>query len=148
MTLTLHDITPVGLCLATQDLFDARRFQSNFCDNILMRSNDVGLQDKIVKVKRELNSFMTEKKFLEGHKAAIVNNIDKIISLVSSRFAEMDLRATENVVLHSKDLMEKVLVAQTFDEISFLHNDFKSNVTLPVYDLFLKQMKRSDVRMV
>jgi hypothetical protein len=148
MALTLNDITPVGLCLVTQDLFDARRFQTNFCDNILMRSNDMNLQDKIVGIKRELNSFMTEKKFIEGHKTVIVNNIDKIISLVSSRFAEIDLRTTENVVLHSKDLMEKVLVAQTFDEILSLHNNFKSNVTLPVYELFLKSMKKSKISMV
>lgn len=148
MTLTLNEITPIGLCLSTQDLFDARRFQTNFCDNILMRSKDPNLENKIVRVKRELNSITTEKKFIEGHKTIIVNNIDKIISLVSSRFPEIDLRSTENIVLHSKDIMEKVLVAQTFDEIAALNNDFKSYVTLPVYELFLKYMKRSKIPMV
>ena len=148
MTLTLNEITPIGLCLSTQDLFDARRFQTNFCDNILMRSKEPNLENKIVRVKRELNAFMTEKKFVEGHKAVILSNLDKIISLTSSRFVEIDLRATENIVLHSKDIMEKVLAAQTFDEIAALHNDFKSNVTLPVYELFLKYMKRSKVPMV
>jgi len=148
MALTLNEITPIGLCLSTQDLFDARRFQTNFCDNILMRSNDANLQNKIVRIKRELNAFGTEKKFVEGHKTAIISNMDKIVSLVSSRFAEIDLRATENIVLHSKDLMEKVLVAQSFDEIAALQNDFKSYVTLPVYELFLKYMKRSKIPMV
>lgn len=148
MALTLNDVTPLGLCLATQDLFDAKRFQTNFCDNILMRSKDEKLQDKIVKVKRELNSFMTEKKFIEGHKTAIINNIDKIISLVSSRYSQIDLRQTENVVLHAKDMIEKVLEVNTFEQLANLQNDFKSHVTLPMYDLFLVYMKRSKIQMV
>lgn len=148
MTLTLNDLTPLGLCLATQDLFDAKRFQTNFCDNILMRGKNEKLQDKLFKVKRELNSFMSEKKFIEGHKTAIISNIDKIISLVSSRYSQVDLRQAENVVLHAKDMIEKVLDINSFEQLANLQNDFKSHVTLPVYELFLGYMKRSNIQMI
>ena len=84
MTLTLHDITPLGLCIATQNLFDAKRFQQNFCDNMLLRARDKTLEPKIVSLKRELNSSVNQKKFLDGYKVVIADNMDKIFSIVSS----------------------------------------------------------------
>ena len=148
MALTLHDITPVGLCVATQDLFDARRFQNGFCDNTIMKTRDENLQEKLVSVKRELNSYATEKKFIEGHKSVIVSNMDKINALVISRFAESDLKSVESIVAHSKDLMSRVLNASTFEDISALETTFRTKVSLPVYDLFLQYMKRLKIPMV
>lgn len=144
MTLTLHDIMPVGLCVATQELFDAKRFQQNFCDHILLRTKDSELSPPVSNLKRELNS-QNQKKFLEGHKAAIISNVDKIMSLVTARYHSMDMRVSENVVQNSKDLILRVMYATTFDDIARLEPMFKSGVTLPVYELFMNSMKRSSV---
>ncbi len=148
MSLTLHDITPIGLCIATQDLFDAKRFQQNFCDNLLLRVRDKTLEPKIISIKRELNSLATEKKFLEGHKTAIINNIDKIISIVSSRYASIDIRLTQNITDNGKRLMERVIGAGSFGTIASLESEFKSTITLPVYELFIRNMKRSKISIV
>lgn len=145
MTLTLHDITPVGLCIATQELFDAKRYKLNFCDHLLLRAKDVNLSSPVADLKRELNSTQNEKKFLEGHKAAIISNMDKIMSLVTARYGSMDMRVSENVVNNSKDLMRRVMFATTFEDIARLEPNFKSGVTLPVYELFMNSMKRTSV---
>jgi len=148
MALTLHDLTPIGLCVVTQELMDTRKFQNGFCDNTIMKTRDEDLKDKLVSIKRELNSYSTESRFLQGHKAVIVNNMDKINALVISRFGQQDLRAVENIVAYSKDLMTKVLNASSFDDISALEPTFRSKVSLPVYDLFLQYMKKSNIPMV
>jgi len=148
MTLTLHDITPIGLCIATQELFDAKRFRANFGDNLLLKSNDQKIKSKLMNLKRELNSMVTEKKFLDGHKTAIISNIDKILSLVASRYTQIDLKAVELIFDNGKELIDKVFFSTSFDEISRLEPIFRSKITLPVYGLFLDQMKRSDVRMI
>lgn len=143
MTLTLHDITPVGLAIATQELFDAKRFQLNFCDYLLLRVKDANLSPTVSDLKRELNSAQNQKKFLEGHKTAIISNIDKIMSLVTSRYSSMDMRVSENVINNSKDLIKRVMYATSFDDVARLEPLFKSGVTLPVYELFSNAMKRN-----
>jgi len=148
MSINLHDITPVGLCIATQDLFDAKRFRTNFGDNLLLRSDDKKVKPKLMSIKRELNSSIGEKKFLEGHKTAIINNIDKILSLVGSRYTQIDLKAVESIFENGKELIDKVFFATNFDDIARLEPTFKTKITLPVYELFLDQMKRSDVRVI
>lgn len=148
MPLTLNDVTPVGLCIATQDLFDAKRFQTNFCDNLILRFKDSNLVPKLINVKRQLNSSEMEKKFVEGHKIAIVSNIDKIISLVLSRYAQSDLRLVEEIVSNGKELIDKVLMTSSFGQISMLEPVFKAKVTLPVYELFIESMKKSNISMV
>jgi len=148
MSLTLADITPIGLCVATQDLFDAKRFQSNFCDNLILRARDQRLEPKLTSLKRDLNSIITEKKFLDGHKTAIINNIDKIIGLVSSRYLQVDLRLAESVVSSGKELIEKIMFADNFEQIARLESSFKTKITLPVYELFMGYMKRSKVSII
>lgn len=143
MVLTLHDVTPIGLCIATQDLFDAKRFQSNFCDNLLLRAKDAKLGFRLTNLKRELNSIVTQKKFLDGHKTAIISNIDKILGLVSSRYTQTDLRSTERIITDGKELIDKVMFANSFEEIAALEPVFKSKITLPVYELFVDSMKKS-----
>src|SRR3972149_272802 len=105
MALTIHDIMPVGLCIATQELFDAKRYQMNFCDYLLLRSKDQRLEPKLTNMKRELNSITSQQNFLQGHKAAIISNMDKIISLVASRYIKIDLKVTQEVVANTKDLL-------------------------------------------
>jgi hypothetical protein len=148
MALTLNDITPIGLCIVTQELMDTRKFQNGFCDNTIMKTRDEELQTKLTSIKRELNSYATENKFLQGHKAVIVNNMDKINALVISRFFQQDLKAVESIVAHSKDLMARVLGASSFQDISVLEPTFRSKVSLPVYDLFLQYMRKSNIPMV
>lgn len=148
MTLTLHDITPVGLAIATQELFDAKRYQQNFCDYIILRVQDKNLMPSVSDLKRELNSLQNQKKFLEGHKAAIVSNMDKIMSLVTGRYSSMDVRVSENVVKNAKDLMQRIMFATSFEDVARLEPLFKSGVTLPVYELFINYMKRSNTSVV
>jgi len=148
MPLTLHDITPIGLCIATQDLFDARRFQSNFCDNLILRSKDKELGPKLTSLKRELNSTAMEREFLNGHKTAIISNIDKILGLVSSRYMKIDFRVAENVFSSGKELIKKVLVCETFRDIGRLESEFKSKITLPVYELFIGYMKKANISII
>jgi hypothetical protein len=143
MVLTLHDVTPIGLCIATQDLFDAKRFQLNFCDNLLLRAKDAKLGPKLTNLKRELNSIVTQKKFLDGHKTAIISNIDKILGLISSRYIQTDLKSTERIISEGKELIEKVMFANSFEEIAALEPTFKTRITLPVYELFVDSMKKS-----
>jgi len=142
MSITIHDVMPVGLCLATQELIDARRFRQNFCDNILLRSQDRSLEPSLTRLKRELNSMATEQRFIDGHKTAIVGNIDKIISLIS-RYSQSDLNTTEAIIADSKAMIAKVLRCGNFDAIAALEPEFKSKVTLPVYSLFMGQLKRT-----
>lgn len=141
MTLTMADITPIGLCIATQELFDAKRFRQNFCDNILLRMKDKSLEEIVTPVKRELISTTNEKKFLEGHKIAIASNIDKILSL-SSRYASINASTVNAIIRDGKDLIKQVLFAERFEQIERLEPVFRTKVSLPMYSLFLEYSKR------
>lgn len=143
--LTMQEVIPLGLCIVTQDMIDAKRFQQNFADNLVLRSRDRNLETKLIPIKRELNSSNLQKKYLEGHKTAIVSNIDKIIAIVPSRYASIDLNLVDSIVFNGKLLVEKVLNADSFEKIAELESTFKSKITLPVYDLFNRHMKKSQM---
>lgn len=138
---TMSEIEPLALCMATQNLFDGR-FRSNFGDTVILRSKDRSLENMLLKMKREMSGSATEGKYLEGHKMNIVNNIDRILSLVA-RYSNTDLRSVENIVLSGKDLMRKVIAAETFDEIGSMEPIFKAQILLPVYELHTKRSKQS-----
>jgi hypothetical protein len=137
----MQEIEPVALCMATQNLFD-KRFRLNFGDNLILRSRDPTLEPMLLKIKREMSSGMTEIKYIQGHKMNIIYNIDRIISLVG-RFASMDLSAVEGIVLSGKKLIEKVLAAESFDDIGAMEPMFKAQILLPVYGLYVKKSKQS-----
>lgn len=143
MHLTMTDMMPVGLCLATQELFDARRFQQNFCDHCLLRSREGDMEGIIWPMKKELGSSMYEKKYLEGHKAVIVSNIDKILGLISARYGNMSSRSIEIIIKDGKAIMRRVINATSFQDIQILDPTFKSKIVLPVYELFLENQRRS-----
>ncbi len=145
MPITLADIAPVALCISTQDLFDAKRFQLNFCDNLLLRTKDEVLEPTLIKIKREINTKALEKKFLEGYKIVIISNIDKIIGLVISRYSKIDLKLAQSVVIEGKDLIERVNLANSFEDIAKLESVFKAKITLPVYEMFLSYLKQTGV---
>ena len=138
--ITMQEIEPLALCMATQNLFD-KRFTSNFGDNIILRSRDPELEPRLLRIKREINSMMTEKLYLEGHKMNIINNIDRIMSLVS-RYASIDLRVVEGIVNNGKELIKKVMAADSFDDNGAMEAVFKSQMLLPVYELYVKQSKK------
>ena len=148
MSLTMQEVIPIGLCIATQDLMDARRFQLNFADNLVLRARDRTLEPKLTSIKRELNSSVNQKKYIEGHKIVIVSNIDKIIAIVASRYSELDLNLVDSIVYNGKQIIDKVLSADSFDKIAELDSVFKSKITFPVYDLFIRHLKKSKVSMV
>jgi len=137
--MTMQEMEPLALCIATQQMFD-RRFRTAFCDNVLLRDRDLKLEPEILRMKREMNSGMTERKYLEGHKANIINNLDKIVALVG-RYARADVHGAEAVVRNGKDMMRKVLAADTFEEISSMDAEFKTKITLAVYELFVRHSK-------
>lgn len=138
--ITMQEIEPIAICLATQQLFD-RRLRSNFGDNLLLRDRDIKLEPALVKIKRELNSSMTEQRYLQGHKMNIINNIDRILAL-ATRYASVDLRVVESVVASGKEIIKKVIAAGSFDAIGEMEAAFKSQITLPVYGLFTEKSKR------
>jgi hypothetical protein len=140
--ITMKEIEPVAMAMATQNLFD-KRFRSNFGDNLILRSRDPNLEPRLVKIKREMNMGATEAKYLQGHKMNIIFNIDRIIALVG-RFASMDLRGVEDIVLSGKKLIEKVMNADDFDEIGEMEAMFKAQIMLPVYSLYVKKSKQSE----
>jgi hypothetical protein len=51
------------------------------------------------------------------------------------------LRATEQIISAGKELMEKVMFADSFEDIAALEPMFKSKITLPVYELFTDYTK-------
>jgi len=64
MAVTLNDLTPISLCIATEELFDAKRFLQNFCDNLLLRARDQQLEPLIMSLKHELNNPTAKRSFL------------------------------------------------------------------------------------
>jgi len=148
MSLTMHDIKPIGLCITTQELFDTKKFLLNYCDNILLRGKDPALSNRLNVIKRDLNSVRTQPKFLEGYKAVLINNIDKIIALVESRYAKTFSEDVELVKKSGKNIIERITNAQSFDEIAILEDVFKTNVVLPTYRLFIDDMKKLKINIV
>jgi len=144
MTVTINDILPVSLCLATEELFDARRFKTGFGDNINIREKDMKVGPRMTKLKRELNSMMTEQEFLKGYKVAILGNMDRILAL-AARYTNVDLREVEGVLDNGKAIMDKVIFAENFNDIAKLEPEFKAKVMLPVYSLFIKVMRSNKV---
>ena len=147
MVLTMQDIKPLSLCISTQELFDTKRYTLNFCDGIILRGKDQQLSAKVTNVKRELNSIRTQAKFLEGHKAVLLSSIDKIMGSVD-RYSKANPEEVERVIRNGKDIIEKIIKAESFDDIFKLEDAFKKNITLPVYQMFINDLKRSNIKMV
>lgn len=138
--ITMQEMEPMAVCMVTQQMFD-RKFRSNFADNMLLRDRDSSLEPLLLRIKREMNSGMTEAKYLQGHKMNIVGNIDRIMAL-SLRFTSIDLRKVEELVKSGKDIMRKVINADSFEEIASMEGDFKSQIMLPMYELNIAKSKR------
>jgi len=148
MALTMHDIKPIGLCVSTEELFDTRRFILNYCDGLIIRGNDQNLASELTKIKREMNTFRTQNKFLEGYKAIIACNIDKILGLVASRYAKFEPDRVEKIIMDGKNLVKKIINTKGFEEISPLESEFKSKITLPIYELFITELKKSNITVI
>jgi hypothetical protein len=139
--ITLAELTPLAFCIQTDDLFDFKMFQSSFGDHIVLREKNPELSEFIVQSKRELNSTMQQIKFLEGYKLVIVRNLDKIMSLVESRYSSIDKAAVDRILTACRQLIKKVLVAENFQKIQELEPTFKKEVLLRVYSLFSQTLK-------
>jgi hypothetical protein len=148
MALTLHDIKPIGLCITTEELFDTRRFILNYCDGLIMRGHDDNLRSELTRIKREMNAFRTQNKFLEGYKAIITCNIDKILGLVASRYAKFEPDKVERIIMDGKTLVKKIINTKGFEEIPTLEAEFKSKITLPIYELFISELKKSNITVI
>jgi hypothetical protein len=142
MSITLADVSPIGLCVATQELFDVRRYQLNFCDHLTLRVRERSVEEFVIPMKRELSSDSANKKFLDGHKAVIVSNIDKILSLATSRYSSLNVKSIETIRKDAVALIKEVMFADNFAQIGALEPDFRTKITLPVYEMFLDYMKR------
>lgn len=148
MALTLNDIKPIGLCITTQELFDTKRFLYNYCDGLILRSKDANLVNDLTTFKRELNSLRTQIKYLSGYKAIITSNIDKILGIATSRYSKDEPRMVEQLVMNGKNMIKKILAANNFEDILAMEGEFKSKITLPVYELFIKSLKRSKINVI
>ena len=148
MPLTMNEITPIALCIATADLFDTRRFQANFADNMILRIRDRSMERELIPLKRELNSPTTQGKFLDGHKTTIINNIDKILAMLENRYLHIDARQVQAIINSGKEIVAKVLMADSFNSLGRLESSFRNKIMLPTYSLFVESMKRSGVSVV
>ena len=148
MALSLNDIKPIGLCITTEELFDSRRFIMNYCDGLILRGNDQNLVSELTKIKREMNAFRTQFKFLDGYKAIITCNIDKIMGLVASRYTRSEPNKVEKIIMDGKNLIKKIINIKGFEEIPTLEAEFKSKITLPIYELFINEMKKSNITII
>ena len=144
----MQDIRPLGLCVSTLDLFDTKKFLLNYADAMVLRGDDPRLATMLTKFRRELNSSQGQMKFLEGYKAVIANNIDKIIALVEARYARTMSADVESVKFNGKRMIERVLNAQSFNLIGSLEDEFKTKIVLPTYRLFVEDLKKSDVKFI
>lgn len=138
---TLADIAPLAFCIQTDDLFDVKNFQSSFGDHLLLREREAEFEEFLMDMKRRINLSTTQREFLEGYKLVLVRNLDKIMSLVSSRYSTLDKKSVDLIVSTLKQIIRKVLVAEDFQKIQELEPNFRRNVMLPVYSLFLKSIK-------
>jgi len=148
VALTLNDIKPIGLCITTQELFDTKRFLYNYCDGLILRSKDTNLVNDLTAFKRELNSLRTQIKYLAGFKAIVTSNIDKILGIATSRYSKDEPNMVERLVINGKDMIKKILRANNFEDILAMEGEFKSKITLPVYELFIKSLKRSKINVI
>ncbi|MDI6826151.1 MAG: hypothetical protein QMD36_03075 [Candidatus Aenigmarchaeota archaeon] len=148
MPLTLHDIKPIGLCVTTEELFDTRRFILNYCDGLIIRGKDTRLSDELTRIKRELNVFRTQFKFLEGYKAIIISNIDKILGLITSRYSKIEPKKVERIVMDGMSLIKKIVNIKNFEEIPALEGEFKSKISLPVYEMFISELRKSGISII
>jgi len=139
--ITLSELTPLAFCIQTDDLFDFRTFQSTFGDHIVLREKNPELSELIIQVKREVNSSVNQLKFLEGYKLVLIRNLDKIMSLVESRYSNVDRATVEKILTSCRQLMKKVLIAENFQKISELEPTFKKEVLLKVYSLLSQTLK-------
>ena len=139
--ITLAELTPLAFCIQTDDLFDFKVFQSSFGDNIVLREMNPELTEFIVQMKRDLNSSMNQVKFLDGYKLVLVRNLDKIMSLVQSRYSSIDEVTVDKILTSCRQLIKKVLVAENFQKIQELEPIFKKDVLLKVYSLLSKTIK-------
>jgi len=138
---TLAELTPLAFCIQTDDLFDFKIFQSSLGDHIVLREKNQELGEFIIQAKRELNSSMQQIKFLEGYKLVIIRNLDKIMSLVESRYSNIDKLTVDKILASCRQLIKKVLVAENFQKIQELQPTFKKEVLLKVYSLFSQTLK-------
>jgi hypothetical protein len=139
--ITLAELTPVALCIQTDDLFDFKTLQSSFGDHIVLRERDQELSELIIQTKRELNSTLQQTKFLDGYKLVLVRNLDRIMSLVQSRYSSIDKDATDKILMSCRNLIKKVFIAENFQKIQELEPIFKREVLLKVYALFSQTQK-------
>jgi hypothetical protein len=98
-------------------------------------------------MKRDL-TLRDPKKFLDGYKAVIISNIDKILSLVSARYASIDLKKVEEIVKSGMELIKKVFFAASFEEIKSFEPIFKTKISLPVQSLFIAVARQSQINVV
>jgi hypothetical protein len=50
--------------------------------------------------------------------------------------------------MNSKDLIKKILETNNFEEILDLEVEFKSKIVLPIYELFINDLKRSKINII
>jgi len=123
-------------------------FRYNYCDGLILRSKDVNLVNDLTVFKRDLNSLRTQIKYLAGYKAIITSNIEKILGIATSRFSKDELEMVERLTINGKNMIKKILRASNFEDILTMESEFKSKITLPVYELFIKSLKRSKINVI
>jgi hypothetical protein len=85
---------------------------------------------------------------LAGYKAIITSNIDKILGIATSRYSKNEPKMVEQLIMNGKDMIKRILRANNFEDILAMEAEFKSKITLPVYELFIKSLKKSKIDVI
>jgi hypothetical protein len=148
MPITLNDVKPISLCITTEELLDSKRFLYNFCDTLILRGKDNRLKEDLKSVKKEMNDFRTQLRFLNGYRTVIINNIDKILALINSRYYKTDPVKIDRIAMDGKDIIKKILNVENFEGLIALEPEFKGKITLPIYQFFINEMKKSNIEVI
>ncbi len=145
MPITMNELSPIALCVATADMFDTRRYLLNFADNLTLRIRDRGLERELIPLKRELGTLSAQRKFIDGYKIVLINNIDRILAMVENRYLNINLKSVQGIIESGKILVSKILISESFESIENLSSTFRNKIMLPTHSLFVESMKRSGV---
>jgi hypothetical protein len=68
--------------------------------------------------------------------------------LVASRYAKVEPNRVERIIMDGKSLIKKIINTKSFEEIPVLEAEFKSKITLPIYELFIGELKKSNITVI
>jgi len=74
---------------------------------------------------------------------ALLYNLDKLLTLVATRYKSLEPARTQEIQVRIKEMMRKVITnVVDINDFDRLKDDFKKHVLLPIYQLFNDSRRR------